>query len=207
MSQPNVPHPVIKNHISIIQLMTTLGYPKDLVEPGVCLGIACMAAQASLVGEQQGLNDFFNRINLIENTILNINQVPKDKSLVNTEPDELCNILKVSKEQLVDLKAFFDGVFLYQQENVDHFSLKKDFKARTQFDNVSDNFNIVKPLILSKVESISMVDKNCGCFDINNLETFFNAVDSELKKLDKKSTPVIIEINNISSTASRRPAS
>lgn len=223
---PKPPTP-INAHNKIIELMKIFGYPQN----GVCLGIASMASQAALLGEQ-GIKQFNTRINTIntqykilknkiklyadkENTLeilekkrQQISQTNTEVSLTLTGPrlERLNNLisrltteLKKIREDIIDLRAFFDGIYIYQKtlspETADAY--QQIVSIPTTFDTIKpDDPDTKFPL---KYELKRADAPFLGCFSKKELSDFLQDFNTHLQNLLKssKNQSIIFHIGNI----------
>ncbi|MBN9230933.1 MAG: hypothetical protein BGO90_03665 [Legionella sp. 40-6] len=124
-------------HNDLIQLMTTLGYPKSH-EQGVCHGFTLMWVQAACTNQ---LDVFFERLDFLEGFVEHPDRLVSAiadarQKVINKKP------LTSEDEQLLELSAFFDGISLYQE--VQH-SREIANTTETQFLNVERISTWIRP--------------------------------------------------------------
>ncbi len=156
-------------HIHLIALMQQgLGY--DLENKGICYGITAMAMQAILQGEE-AFNTFKDRIN----------------QLNNYTPEELAEKVKETPKtkDVIDLLAFFDGIYLNARFKKNHQLLNEFKGARIQDVALSQTLTLPSSLqdknsgqdqFLYKAHSFA------GVYNADTLKTYLESIEEAVAR-------------------------
>lgn len=147
-----------------LNLMKEFGY--SINETGMCFGLAHMTKQAALV--PNGLVTFDKRLRSIE--IL----------LYNTE-----SINDLTPQEKLDLAAFFDGIMVYHNINVEHL-----FDKRTHQGDLTESHHLISPF--DSAEGIIALSPSVTLCTENETIASLNALNESLENLKQPVSIVFV---------------
>lgn len=160
----------------LISRMSTAGYNTTL--KGCCFGIAHMANQAFIVGE---IDNFYARLERLSQTP--IEQFADDFSILRKEAKQLRNsgstndTVEADKimDKIVDFKAFFDGLVLYQSPSA-YPDLLPNLK-KTQ--DAKQSIELTRSIAMEALGQVSIDHLDC-LFSEQTLLNFFKILQTHL---------------------------
>lgn len=157
-----------------ISRMQAAGYNTSLT--GCCFGIANMAKQAFLVGE---LDKFYARLERLSKTPLE--HFANDFSILRETADQLHsddkthNKAKTIIDEIVDFKAFFEGLALYQSPS----AYPDVIPNLQQKQNATRSLELTQSIAMESLGKVTIDHLNC-LFTERSLPDFFKIVQANL---------------------------